>query len=86
MPTRAQLRAFLDRPWDRLRALKDRHNAETIAREGADAAFAIAAGLRERAEEAGARQSDQDRADDLACAIRIRSLLDRAGRRHNRAR
>jgi hypothetical protein len=82
MATRQQLRAFLDRPWDRLRELKDRHVAEVVARDGADAAFRIAAALRDRAKEAGARQSEQERADDLAAAIRIRRLLDRAGRRY----
>jgi hypothetical protein len=83
--TRQQLRAFLDRPWARLRELKDQHVSELVAREGADAAFRLAEGLRARAEEAGARQTVEDRADDLATAIRIRRLLDRAGRRHHRA-
>lgn len=85
MTTRDELRAYLERPWARLRALKDRHNARTIERGGADAAFAIAAGLVARAAEAGATRTDAERADDLATAIRLRSLLDRAGRRHRRA-
>jgi hypothetical protein len=86
MTTRNELRAYLDRPWARLRALKDRHNAQTVEREGADRAFAIAIGLSVRAAEAGALPTDAERADDLAVAVRIRSLLDRAGRRHRHAR
>jgi hypothetical protein len=84
MTTRAELHAYLARPWDRLRASKDRHVAELVEREGADAAFAIAAGLATRAVEAGAKPTDDDRADDLATAVRIRRLLDRACRRYQR--
>jgi hypothetical protein len=85
MPTREQLRAFLDRPWGRLRALKDRHVAGVVAEGGADAAFRLAAALAERAEEAGACQNEEDRAEDLAAAVRLRRLLDRAGRRRPRS-
>lgn len=57
MATRAELRAYLDRPWERLRELKDRHVSDLVQREGVDAAFAIAAGLAARAAEAGARRT-----------------------------
>lgn len=86
MATREQLRAFLDRPWERLRELKDRHNANLVALDGADAAFAMEAALAARAAAAGATCTDDDRADDLATAVRLRRLLDRAGRRYVRAR
>lgn len=86
MATPEQLRAFLARPWARLRELKDRHVAEAIAEEGADLAFELAERLRAHAEAMDARPSEIDRAADLATAVRLRRLLDRAGRRSRRAR
>jgi len=85
MATREQLRAFLDRPWERLRELKDLHNAKVVA-DDAEAALAMGEALAQRAEEAGARFTEEDRAADLATAIRLRRLLDRAGRHYVRAR
>lgn len=79
--TPEQLRAFLARPWDRLRELKDRHNMETVQREGVEAAFRMAEALREHAELMGAVPTAEDRAEDLAAAVRLKQLLDRAGRR-----
>ncbi|MBL9101833.1 MAG: hypothetical protein JNL82_12795 [Myxococcales bacterium] len=81
MPTREELRAFLARPWDRLRVLKDQHNAATIEREGVEAAFRLAASLRAHAKAMGAEPSPADREADLAAAVRLRRLLDRGGRR-----
>jgi hypothetical protein len=81
MATRDQLLAFLQRPWHRLRVLKDRHHARVIAKRGADAAFHIAGLLRAHARAMGAAPPDAERRDDLATAVRLRKLLDRAGRR-----
>lgn len=86
MTTAAELRAFLDRPWDRLRALKDRHTAALVEREGTGAAFRIAASLQEHAAAMGAVPTPAQRADDLATAVRIRKLLDRANQRLRRDR
>lgn len=79
--TAQQLQAFLARPWARLRALKDRHTAARIADGGADEAFRIAALLRAHAMTMGAVESDAARRADLRAAVRLRELLDRAGRR-----
>jgi hypothetical protein len=84
--TREQLRTFLDRPWSRLRVLKDRHMAGVIARDGADWAFQVAALLREHARAMGATPSAADRRADLATAVNLRRKLDRARRRPQRAR
>lgn len=81
MTTPAELRAFLARPWDRLRVLKDRHNAETVEREGVEAAFRLAELLRAHARAMGALPSPAERADDLAAAVRLKQLLERASRR-----
>lgn len=87
MATPEQLRAFLARPWARLRALKDRHVASEIERDGTDAAFEMAEGLRAHAEAMSSFPSDADRAEDLATAVHLRRLLDRAGSaRRRRAR
>jgi hypothetical protein len=86
MATAAQVRAFLDRPWARLREAKDRHNADTIAHEGSDRAFAIAAALRAHAGAMGALPTAADRRADLDAAVELRRKLDRAGRRPRRAR
>lgn len=76
--TREQLEQFLARPWDRLRALKDRHHASS----GPEESFRIAEMLREHARAMGAHQDEQARVDDLLAAVRLKRLLDRAsGRR-----
>jgi hypothetical protein len=81
-----QLRAFLGRPWTRLRAAKDRHTAAVIARDGADRAFQLAALLRDHAVAMGAHSSPAERRADLDAAVALRRKLDRAGRRPRRAR
>lgn len=81
-----QLRAFLDRPWARLRAAKDRHTASVIAREGEDRAFELAAVLRAHAIAMGAGPSAADRRADLEAAVTLRRKLDGARRRPRRAR
>ena len=86
MATRAEIRAFLDRPWERVREAKDRYLAALIAREGTDTAFRLAAMLRDHAAAMGARTSDDERAADLAAAIDLRRKLDRASRRRRRIR
>ncbi|HEX2685716.1 MAG TPA: hypothetical protein VHN14_03820 [Kofleriaceae bacterium] len=83
--TAQQLRAFLDRPWARLRAAKDRYTAAMIARDGADRAFQLAALLREYAVVMGAHPSPAERRADLDAAVALRRKLDRAGRRSRRA-
>jgi hypothetical protein len=85
-PTREQLEAFLGRPWDRLRALKDRHHAAAIAAGGADEAFRVAGLLRAHADAMGAIETDAARRDDLRAAVRLRKLLDRVSRRTRSAR
>jgi hypothetical protein len=84
--TARQLRAFLERPWTRLRAAKDRHTAAVIARDGADRAFQLAALLRDHAVAMGAHASPAERRADLDAAVALRRKLDRAGRRPRRAR
>ncbi|HVV82535.1 MAG TPA: hypothetical protein VHE35_05620 [Kofleriaceae bacterium] len=84
--TAAQLRAFLERPWSRLRAEKDRHTAAVVARDGADRAFAIAEALRRHAAAMGAIPTEADRRADLEAAVDLRRKLARAGRRLRRAR
>ena len=84
--TREQLRAFRDRPWARLRELKDRHTATMIDREGADAAFRLAAILSEHARTMGAVPGAAARSADLAAAVELRRKLDRASRRYPRPR
>jgi hypothetical protein len=81
MPTPDELRTFLARPWDRLRVLKDQHNAATIEREGVEAALRLAEILREHAKAMGAELSPAERGDDLAAAVRLKRLIDRASRR-----
>ena len=84
--TAAELRAFLARPWGRLRAAKDRHTAAMVAREGAAAAFEVADSLSAHAEAMGAVADEGERAADLAAAVSLRRKLDRASRRRRRAR
>lgn len=84
--TAQQLRAFLERPWARLRAAKDRQTAALIAREGADRAFQLAALLRDHAVAMGAHPSPAERRADLDAAVALRRKLNRAGRRPRRAR
>lgn len=86
MATAAQIRAFLDRPWARLRAEKDRHLAARIAEKGADEAFRLAASLIEHARAMGAVQTLEDERADLDSAIRLRKVLDRARGRSRRTR
>ena len=85
-PTPAQLRAFLDRPWARLRAAKDQHTAAVIGREGVARAFALAEALRTHAVAMGALPTVAERRADLESAVALRRKLDRAGRRSRRAR
>lgn len=61
--------------------LKDRHNAQTVEREGVEAAFRLAALLRAHAKAMGALPSAAERADDLAAAVRLKQLLEHASRR-----
>ncbi|MCC7383400.1 MAG: hypothetical protein IT384_16300 [Deltaproteobacteria bacterium] len=84
--TEQNLRAFLDRPWAQLRALKDQHTAGLLDRRGAGALIQMGEQLRARAREAGAWPSERDRAEDLASHVRLRRLLDRAGRAAKRLR
>jgi NAD(P)H-dependent FMN reductase len=86
MTTPAQLRAFLDRPWSRLRELKDRHTAALVDREGVAGGFRLAALLRDHARAMGAEPSAAERQADLAAAVELRRKLDRASRRPRRAR
>lgn len=86
MATREQLRAFLDRPWARLRELKDRHTAAMIDRDGAGAAFRLAGILSDHARNMGAVSSEAARRDDLAAAVELRRKLDLASRRSQRPR
>ena len=83
MPTREQLRAFMERPWSALREGKDRYNAAHVAREGADEAFRVAEELAAHAREMNAVANH---ADDLEAAVRLKELIDRASRRLRRAR
>jgi len=84
--TRDQLLAFLGRPWEKLRAAKDRSTANVIARDGVARAFQLADLLRQHAIAMGAVPSPADRRADLDTAVEIRRKLDRAGRRSRRAR
>lgn len=84
--TAAQLRAFLDRPWGRLRAAKDRQTGAVIARDGVDRAFALAEMLRAHAVAMGALPSPAERRADLEDAVTLRRKLDRANRRPRRPR
>jgi len=84
--TPEQVRAFLDRPWARLRREKDRHVATRVAREGAETGLRMAEGLRAHVVSLGLAPPTADRRADLDAAVRLRRLLDRAGRRRRRAR
>ncbi|KAB2896290.1 MAG: hypothetical protein F9K40_14765 [Kofleriaceae bacterium] len=86
MATPEQVRAFLDRPWVRLRREKDRTIAARVAREGAESGLRMATQLRLHVEALGLALTDADRRADLEAAVRLRRLLDRAGRRQRRAR
>ena len=76
------LEAFLGRPWDRLRRMKDRHHAVA----GVDESFRLAALLRAHAQQMGGIETPEARRLDLAAAVELRRKLDRAGRRPRRAR
>jgi hypothetical protein len=84
--TRAQIQAYLDRPWHRLRVEKDRYLAARIAEMGTDEAFRMAGELNAHARAMGARLSAADRQADLDAAVKLRRILDRAGRRSRRTR
>jgi hypothetical protein len=84
--TREQVRAFLDRPWHRLRRAKDRYLAARVAEMGADEAFRMAAELNAHARAMGAQWSAADREADLDAAVTLRRILDRAGQRSRRTR
>jgi hypothetical protein len=85
MATADELLAFLARPWSELRAAKDRYTAARLASESADAAFEMAEMLRAHADAMGARLTTRDRNADLAAAVRLKRLLDRASKRSARA-
>ena len=84
--TPQQLRAFLARPWAKLRAAKDQHTAAVVARDGTGRAFQLAELLSDHALTMGAFQSAAERRADLAAAVEIRRKLDRASRRSRRTR
>ena len=86
MTTPQQLRAFLDRPWAKLRAAKDRHTAAVIARDGTARAFQLAGILHDHAVAMDALPSPAARRADLDAAVAMRRKLDRAGRRPRRTR
>jgi hypothetical protein len=86
MATAAEGRAFLDRPWDRLRREKDRYIAKTISERGTAYALDVSDELRWHAALLGAARDEEDRDEDLANAVRLRRLLDRANRPKRRAR
>jgi hypothetical protein len=76
MVTRENLRLFLDRPWDELRAAKDRSTAATARKRGTAFALRMAEELNEMAPPPTA----EERAADLASHIRVRKIFDRAYR------
>lgn len=78
--TSENLKAFLGRPWDRLRALRDQYTAGVLETEGAGALLEMGDALRAHAEVCGATVSAQARSDDLLGAVGLRRLLDRASR------
>jgi hypothetical protein len=84
--TAEYLRSYLDRPWWRARRAKDQYVAQLVAVKGADEAFRLAATLDDHARAMGAVYSADERRQDLEAAIRMRRLLDRAGRRSRRPR
>jgi len=76
------IRAFTDRPWDELAALKRRHAAERYAREGHHASLRIARGLyarfRSLAIEGSVEGYEERRQRDLEHHVELKRLLDRA--------
>ena len=75
------LRAFLDRPWDRLRAKKDAHQARRLSAAGADASFALAESLRVFSEEVGGQWRRDSRKQDLADLLFLKQRLERISAR-----
>jgi hypothetical protein len=83
---RADLRAYLDRPWDVLEAATAEHRA-AHARRDPEWAWQMAASLRRDVVEANPRwPAAADRKRDLDHHLHLKQLLDRAsdalGRRH----
>ena len=76
--TRANLLAFLDRPWDELRLSKDRSSARTAAERGAGFMLRRADDMRRYYFSLGGTIPEEYRRDNLATAIRIdRSVFGR---------
>jgi hypothetical protein len=74
--TKANLQAFLSRPWDELAALKEQHWREA---QEADllATFHASEALSEHVRENGAGPDPKERAADFDAHLRLRALLDR---------
>ena len=82
--SRQNLRAFLGRPWEQLRVSKDRHTTRLAERQGAASTLRMADQLRVHVARLGAVPTAAACAADLATAVRLRRLLDRAYRRSSR--
>lgn len=72
------LRAFIDRPWEELRAAKRAFAAER-ARLDPTAARRISRGLAERMRKVrGRAPTHQERLDDFEAHVRVKALFDQA--------
>jgi hypothetical protein len=80
--TKEDVRAFLDRRWDLVREMKDRHNARRPSAELVEAAD----GLWHHALQMGAQPTERDRARDLASLVRLKRKLERANKNSSRTR
>jgi hypothetical protein len=83
---RSSLRAYLDRPWEKLEANTERHRVETYRRDPAWA-WRTAAALRAAVSEANPDwPTTEGRAADYNHHVRLRRLLDRASHAITRRR
>jgi len=74
----ADARAFLDRDWDRLAALKSAHRVECFRAGGREATLRTAAALWAHARRVRPDWSDSGRNEDLAHHIELKRQIDRA--------
>lgn len=75
---KANVRAFLARPWKRLAELKEQHWREALETDPL-ATFRASEALWERLFEAGHVTNEGERRADLEAHLRLRALLDRTG-------
>ncbi len=78
------VKAFLNRPWERLRQRKDRELFERVDRLGAREAIRLGDSLRVSVSELVGGPGPDARAEDLRDLIRLKRLLERSTARRRR--